>query len=287
MRKMEDIKTKIDPIVLHTLPFVPTRSRIKGYEMVRKWGDATVTFKAIETLNAYDLVTLLFMLRDYIQNRSQWIKVTKIDKKGRYMLQRTINLEQYAKERLVLNKKINRKNIFKSIRRLKSIDISLTSPQEEIETNYIFEVTWDKEKDPHCKICEVLVNQRFFDFCVTKGIVVILKRILKYKSEMTILLDVFIQGTKFTKYQEELLFEKIGLNETSLNIRFKRRNLKKIFAEYNKFTDLKFTYNKFTKNWEMVGHKSKTFWEMVGHKREIVGHKSASNAYGKAGFISI
>ena len=276
MTNTDKIKSKLDPIILHSMPFLPTRTRKKKYEITRRWGDRILTLKADETLNTYDFITLCQLLKDYVLNQSRW-KKTGETLENRPILARDIDIELFATEKQIQNKTINRKIIYKSIERLKSIDIILYNKKtkKEINTNYIFEIM--KNDDEFYKSCKILVNQRFFDFCIERGLVIVLDRFFAYKHETTILLDVFVQSTRFTNYDENMLFEKCGLNETNLNERYKRRNLKKIFCEFNRFNNIKFEYNSSTKKWQTEKHKR----AVASHKRAVASHKSARNAYGQ------
>jgi hypothetical protein len=61
------LETKIDHNTLHFLPFLPTRKRQKGYYIKRTWGELIIEIIAFETLNTYDLVTLLFVTKEYLK----------------------------------------------------------------------------------------------------------------------------------------------------------------------------------------------------------------------------
>ena len=264
MQNNKPIKSKIDPIVLHTIPFLPSHNRKKNYKIERKWGGKTLTLRAGETLNTYDFITLLQLTKDYVQNKSNWVIVGETLEKGKFILKRKIDISLLVKERGIKNKTANRKTIFKSILRLAGIDVNMTNKKTNDETNtkYIYET---KQETADYKSIEILANQLFLDFCAEKGLVIILDNILHYKRETTVLLDVFIQSTNWDKYNEELLFERIGLNETAANEREKRRLLKKAFKEFNKFNENKFI---------LTGNG----WEIAIHKREIAIHKPARNA---------
>jgi hypothetical protein len=57
--------------MMHVLPVVPSRTRIKGYERTIpvNWGGIiALTIRAHETLNAFDLLTLLAITRLFIEN---------------------------------------------------------------------------------------------------------------------------------------------------------------------------------------------------------------------------
>jgi DNA-binding transcriptional regulator GbsR (MarR family) len=90
------------------------------------------------------------------------------------------------------------------------------------------------------------------------------------------LLDVFIQSTKWQKYSEELLFERIGLNDSNLAKKEKRRILKKAFFEFNEFNKFNFTFG--NEEWKK---------EISTHVREISTHQAARNTYGDKALKSI
>ncbi len=287
MKDIKEIKSKIDPVILHTMPFLPAHNRKKDYLIKRRWGTQVLTLRAYETLNGYDLITLLQMLKDYIQNRSKWEKVGETLEPGKFILKREIDISSIAKERNIKNNDAsNRKSIINSIKRWASVDCQLVDEKNnsEINTKYIYESKIINTKN--YKTMEILINQRFFDFCVNEGLVIILNEIIKYKHETTILLDVFIQSTKWQRYDEKLLFEKIGLNETNLKEREKRRILKRTFTEFNENNkSITYAHDTKNKNWEksIATHKK----SIATHKRSIATHKPARNPYRRKGLISI
>ena len=268
-----NIKSKIDPIILHTIPFLPSRTRKENYQIKREWGDRTLTLRAKETLNTYDFITLLQLLKDYVQKQSEWEKVGETLEKGKFILRKKIDISALARERGVLNKTANKKTILKSILRLAGIDVNMTNKKtgDENNTKYIYETKYKgdnqiseydyyknngisstPQETADYKEIEVLANQLFFDFCINNGLVINLDNILKYSKENTVLLDVFIQSTNWDKYNEELLFERCGLNETAMSEKEKRRLLKKSFTEFNKFNENKFTLTE--TRWEKKGN---------------------------------
>ena len=281
-----NIKSKIDPIILHTVPFLPSRTRKENYMIKREWGDRTLTLRAKETINTYDFITLLQLVKDYIQNQSEWEAVGETLEKGKFILRKKIDISNLTKERGVLNKTANRKTILKSILRLAGIDVNMTNKKtnEENNTKYIYETKYKgshilsdydyyllsegiaqhEQEIADYKSIEVLANQSFFDFCIEKGLVIKLDNIFKYSSENTALLDIFIQSTDWVKYNEELLFERIGLNETAMSNIDKRKMLKKTFKEYNNFNDNKFIL-------------TENRWEMTTPKREMTTPKPVRN----------
>lgn len=277
MATKNNIKTKIDPVILHTTPFLPTHNRKKNYYIERKWGTRVLMLRAKETLNGYDLITLLQLIKDYIQNKSNWETIGETLEKGKFILRRKIDISDLARERGSWNKTSSRKSILNSIERWVSVDVQMTNEKDnsKINTKYIYEL---KITDKSFKSVELLVNQLFFDFCIKRGLVVNLDRLIAYKHETTVLLDVFIQSTRFQQYNEEILFERCGLNETSSARGEKRRILKKIFNEFNKSNEVRYFFNKQNNKWER---------ETAIQKRETAIQKPARNSHRQKGLISI
>ena len=225
--------TRFDPNILHNLPFLPSKIRQKTFKITRVFGTQKLTLTAFETLNHLDLLTLFQLVKDYISNKSNYINAGILE--DFEVLQGNIDLETMVKDRGLKNQKINRKTIWDSINRFQDVkvELSYTDSPQVVRTKYIFQSETDNENELYN--CKIYINKKFFDFCVSSGIIIEIEKLFKYKSAYTVLLDVFIQSTKWQKYDEELLFERIGLNDTKLSKKEKRRILKRAFSEYNGF----------------------------------------------------
>ena len=266
--------TKFDPNILHNLPFLASKIRQKTFKITRTFGTQKLTLTAFETLNHLDLLTLFQLVKDYIVNKSNYEEAGQLE--NFEVLRAKINLEKLVTERGILNKKTNRKTIWDSIDRFQNVRVELSyadSPKV-VRTKYIFQSETDNENDLYN--CVIFINKKFFDFCVSSGIIIEIERLFKYSSAHTILLDVFIQSTKWQKYSEELLFERIGLNNSNLAKKEKRRILKKAFFEFNEFNNFNFSFS--SEEWKR---------EISTHRREISTHQAASNAYGDKTLKSI
>lgn len=168
-----------------------------------------------------------------MENKPEW-KKTGETLEGKEILKRSLNLTNLTAERGIANKSVNRNSIYQSLERWLSVRITRINNNDLItKTRYIFEIKTDNKKQN----VELLVNARFFDFCCNKGITIILDWLFIYKFSTSILLDVFLQSTKWEQYKEELLFERCGINETNLKKIDKRKILRKTFKEINKFGD--------------------------------------------------
>jgi hypothetical protein len=230
--------TRFDPNILHNLPFLPSKIRQKTFRITRTFGTQKLTLTAFETINHLDLLTLFQLVKDYIMNKSNYVEAGKLE--DFEVLQGQINLEKIVKERNLKNQKTNRKTIWDSIYRFQNVNVELsyTDSRKVVRTKYIFQSETDNDNDLYN--CKIFINKKFFDFCVQSGIVLEIEKLFRYKSAYTILLDVFIQSTKWNNYKEELLFERIGLNDSNLAKKEKRRILKKTFREFNDFNNFDF-----------------------------------------------
>ena len=243
--------TKIDPYLLHCLPFSPSHIRRGGFKVSRVFGTTEMTVTAFETLNHLDLLTILQLSKYYITNRSEYGESARVD--GFEVLKGYINLAELATERGLLNKKANRKTILDSIKRLKSADVDFTylnkfgKPEKTVYTKYIFQIEAPENND--LNEVAIIVNKAFLDFCIDNGVIVNISRLYKYKSAYTFFLDVFLQGTHWNSYDEGLLFEKIGLDIINMPGWEKRRMLKKAFWEIKTITGLDFQFQKNSKKW--------------------------------------
>ena len=229
---------KTDPTLLHTLPFSASWKRKKEFTKTVKWGDITVTLESPQTINAYDLVTLLQLLKKYIQNSNLFNKVSE-NLEGKSVIRCKLKPSDFMKERGLENDPHNRESFIDSLFRWKGVDYTESSPKGKLKTSFIYEVFYDKIKDE----IEILLNEKFFDFCISKkGLAIDFKQVLQYKSPRTILLDLFIQSTKWNQYHEDLLYEKIGLNDTDMRSWDKRDALRKCFHDIKLHANLDFTY---------------------------------------------
>ena len=189
--------TRMDPDTLHFLPFLPNRNREGKMELERTWGNYTLKIRAFETLNAYDLITLMFITREYV-NKGYVSGYIDIDSAGEKKEVAKVNLDVLSimKEKGVLNKRKNREAFLKSVWRLKSTELVFYHKKDKSYryTYYIYE--FDVDKDIYSIV--IYANKRFVDFILKSGLLVNMGRILKYneKEQYAILLDIYIQSTK-------------------------------------------------------------------------------------------
>ncbi|MHB1665334.1 MAG: hypothetical protein ACYCT7_08770 [bacterium] len=242
--------SKIDSFLIHSMPFLPVQNRKKDFEIVRSWGKQFIKITAPETLNAYDLISLLQFLRHYIQNRKNYKEFNwgnEGDKKVLFGCE--IDLSEFCRERNISDNKHNRETIFNSFKRIFEMKIELGEGQDlknKSLTRFIYDIEPDKNKE--YKKINVLVNKLFFEFCLKKGLMINLDKLIRHqKNYYAILLDAFIQSTDFEKYDEELLFERTGLSKTGCSNKDKREVLKKAFSQIDE--NKKYSYDKKYKKW--------------------------------------
>ena len=259
MKSIKNLESKLDYRTLHFLPFLPSRKR-EQMEIERKWGDVVFKAKAPESLNTYDLITLMFVIKEYL--KQDW-DIIEID--GKEAAIKNLDLVKLIKERRIFNKKINRKTILDSILRLSQVDLFFTKNGKIRMTKYIYDVRYNNDY----KEIEIFANKKFIETVTNKGILVNLSNFLKLekeangRTEYSILLYAFMQGTKtkFTikgrallkwreKYREDLLFSVLNLNNTNLDKRKKREKLKEAFVILNEALDVPiYRYNKIEEMW--------------------------------------
>jgi len=258
------LETKLDHKTLHFIPFLPTRKRTKKFKLKGYWGDTDFMIKAPESVNTYDLVTLMFVTKAYLkENWSAGYIGTGNNRREIAGLE--LNLEQVCKERGILNKKINRETILNSLIRLSHIDLFFIKNNQTIMTKYVYEIRYDLD----FKKVEIYANKRFIEFISEKGILLNLSNFVKLEQiksegkEYATLLYAFLSGTKTKtnwgnrtilkwreKYDEELLFNAIKLNKTNMPLKRKREELKKAFKILHKELELPlYTFDKTEKMW--------------------------------------
>ncbi len=257
------LETKLDHKTLHFIPFLPTRKRTKKFNLKGKWGDVDFTIKAPETVNTYDLITLMFVTKAYLK-KNWYAGFIGEDEEKREIAGLELDLIQVCKERGILNKKINRETILNSLLRLSHIDLFFKTNNKETMTKYIYEIRYDLDY----KKAKIYANKKFIEFISDKGILLNLSNFVKLEQikregkEYAILLYTFLNGTKTKtnfkgknilkwreKYDEELLFNSTKLNETKLPLKRKREELKKAFKILNE--DLNMPIYDFNRNEKM------------------------------------
>jgi hypothetical protein len=244
IKQKSKLETKLDHKTLHYLPFLPTRARKSNFKLEKAWGEQKCRIEAPESINAYDLVTLMFIARAYL-SKNWYAGYIGEGVEKREIAGLEIDLEATCKARGIYNKKVNRKTIFNSIRRLSHIDILFqTKTNKGIMTKYLYEVRYDLDY----KKVKVYANKNFIEFITKNGISLDLDNFVKLEQikakskDYAILLYAFMSGTKTKrefkgktifqwreKYNEELLFDRLGFNETKLPTKRKREELKKAF----------------------------------------------------------
>jgi DNA-binding MltR family transcriptional regulator len=244
---------KLDHITLHSLPFLPARNRTKGYKIERKWGNTKVTITAIETLNTYDLITLILVLKEYLNNKHEEVKIDDTE-----IVQIVINVKKILRERGIVNKITNRETFFNSLKRLKTIELEVIKEgMRKVVTNYFFEIKADNE----INTVKILANKKYINHLITRGIFINLNKILKYnnKEQYTVLLDLYLQGTKVKRkdgkyylknyYSNPEIEFALKLDLTNLPSYKKRQIIKKSFNNIFKDDEITYTYNKEKNIW--------------------------------------
>ena len=248
-------ETKINPDTMHFLPFVPSRKRQKGFYLKRTYGKKSMEITASETLNTYDLMTLLFMTREYVANG--YIAGHFDDEEIAGI---KISTNKFLHDLGISTNKNNKVTLKKSLLRLKSIDIVFSTEEEEIYTNYIYMVKFSKKLDEFI----IYANLDFIEMVVNGGMLVNLERLTGYESkdQYSILLDLYLQGTKTVgkiknkktlryreKYTNRDIENALKLDCTNLANDKKRKKIAEVFKQLNEKGLPKYTYEKYADCW--------------------------------------
>ena len=260
------LETKLDHKTLHFLPFLPTRKRTKKFKLKGEWGQTEFAIEAAETVNTYDLITLMFVTKAYLK-KNWYAGYLGENEEKRIVAGLELDLVQVCKERGILNKKQNRESILGSLLRLSNINLFFTNKQThtQIATKYLYEIRYDLEY----KIVKIYANKAFVEFISNNGILLNLTNFIQLEQvkakakEYAILLYTFLNGTKEKieyktkkflkwreKYTEKLLFQALKLDNTNMIIKEKRRILKESFQILHKELNLPiYIYKKHEKIW--------------------------------------
>jgi len=251
--------TKMHHRIMHTLPFVPSRKRQKGFEIVRHYGTWSLHMKAFETLNHYDLITLLFLAKRYLEHDFQDLGRREDD--GRRLVRVDIDLEQLVKERGLHNKRPNRHSVVASLERLMNCNFTVISEEGRTSAWVIAALHHDKQE----KNVEVDCNARFLEWCA-RGILVNLGRLVAYGDNgVAVLVDTYLQGRKQQKDGRWVYRDWVGENELFGLLdphkkmpRFRlRQQLGGAFGLLEQHGMPRYTYNRARRRWER-GLRSKS-----------------------------
>lgn len=256
-KPIKDINvTKVKPDVLHFLPFKPSHTRKKGFYVKRKYGPQEIEIEAKETLNTYDLITFAQIINEYLSNQN--LAITG-EVNGKPILQINFDLGKLCKIRGFENKKVVRKRLYESFRRLYSIDLTYHKIETTNHTKYIYDIEFDHENYNNISLA---TNKKFLEFCI-KGLRWDYGRLMNYgKKGYATLLDTYLQGTKSKNppkrivweyrytYPQDTLFEALYLNETNMSHNDKHKELKKAFDDIHKIGGLpQYVYVKSQDKW--------------------------------------
>ena len=253
---------KFDPETAKTLPISANRKRKIGWIAERKYNNLTLSIKAFESLNAYDLIALFQMLDDYSKNNKNWEHrgTTRFgaDDYERILVYRKFDIKELCKQRNISTNKNNRKSITESFERWYKTEITYKRQTYTTKTRYIFELKVNEEYNT----IEIIANKNFMDFCLKNGMAMNWERLTKYgKSYYGLQLDIYIQfraisyGKKNKKYKypniikEETLFKHLGIDEEIKEIKHKREKVKQAFKKFEKITGQKYIYDNLEKKW--------------------------------------
>lgn len=244
--------TKMHHRIMHTLPFVASRKRQKGFDIVRHYGDWSLHMRAYETLNYYDLITLLFLAKRYLEQDYEDLGYREDD--GRRVVRMALDLETLVKERGLHNQRTNRHSVVASLERLMDCKFTvITADGTKTAAWIIAALQVDRDE----KRVEVDCNARFLDWCA-KGVLVNLGRLVQYRDNgVAVLVDTYLQGTKQRKggrwmyrdwISEDKLFELIDPHDQVPAYKL-RQQLKNAFALMSQHGMPKYTYNRTRKRW--------------------------------------
>jgi hypothetical protein len=246
--------SKMHHRIMHALPFLASRKRQKGFDLIRHYGDWSLHMRAYETLNYYDLVTLLFLAKRFLEQDYQELGYRDDD--GRRVVRLSLDLELLVRERGLHNQRTNRHSVVASLERL--MDCKFTV----IESNGTKTAAWiisALQTDKHEKNVEVDCNARFLEWC-SRGVLVNLGRLVQYGDNgVAVIVDTYLQGTKRRAangrwmYREWIretdLFELIDPHKTQPHYKL-RQQLRNAFALMQAHGMPQYTYNKLRKRWE-------------------------------------
>jgi hypothetical protein len=237
--------------IIHALPFVPSRKRSKGFEINRAWGNWELNIKAWETLNYYDLITLLLISRAYAEGEYKDISKSNDDRRR---VRVTLDLSKLVKDRGVMNKATNRRTMLKSLLRLQGVNLTFKT-EGSTQTSWLFS---DVKADDKNISIEIDANARFLELCIRNGVLINWKRLAGYGDDgVAIIFDAFLQGTKVKHgkgwvyrdwISEEEAFELIdpeGAQET----KELRRQSQKAFELMHDAGLPEYAYDKVYKRW--------------------------------------
>jgi len=267
---MKNIKqySKIDHKTLHFLPFVPSRTRKKGYALVREYGNWILEITARETLNMYDFINLLYIVKEYMLHGYQAGYIGE-GKDKREVAGINIDVKKFLQLKGIGTNKNNRNSFKKSVMRLKSIDLVYINKEtkKERHTSYIYEF----EVDEDINEIKIYANKAFIDFVANQGILINLERLKLYKDDKNknteqyaILLDLYLQGTKipylhnkktYYKYRDKYSFDEIEkalkFDLTNMRNADKLKKMKETFKQLHEKGNMPlYKYNKIEKVWE-------------------------------------
>lgn len=264
---MKNIKHygKIDHKTLHFLPFVPSRKRSRGYVLTREYGNSELTITALETLNTYDLLTLLYIVKEYTVHGYAAGYIGEGEDR-REIAGIKLDVKKFLAMRGILNKKANRNTLKKSVMRLRTINLVFTNKQTGAErhTSYIYEFDVDKNIEE----IKVYANKAFIDFIIRNGVLVNLERLKLYgdKEQYAILLDLYMQGTKIpykhggrthyayrNKFSHDEIEKALKLDLTDMRHADKLEKIRETFhLLHNKGKLPPYKYNKIERTWEKI-----------------------------------
>jgi len=254
---------RFDADTAKLLPISADRKRKEGFKETRETNNLSITIKAPESLNYYDLIALFQMLDDYSKNNNKWKFQGKMqidEESERILKKRIFSLKDLCIQKGLSTHKNNRKSIADSFERWFNATLIYQYEDEDkpIKTRYIYEYEIDEKKYDELTI---IANTNFLDMCLRDGMAMNWDRLLKYKSYYAMGLDIHLQfraimyGKKTAKYtypniiKEETLFKAAGIDTDVKEIREKRRKLKQAFEKLEKVTGQKYIYDKLERKW--------------------------------------
>lgn len=258
--------SKIDHKTLHFLPFTPSRKRVKGFSIERVWGQWQLNISASETLNVYDLINLLYIVKEYLLNGYSAGYIGDGEER-REVAGIKIDVKKILKLRGISTNKNNRRSFKDSVIRLKTINLIFKNlkQKKEIYTSYIYEF----EVDENIERIKIFANKSFIDFVVENGVLINIERLKKYIDDKNIgqyaiLLDLYLQGTKvkykkgrkeYYAYRNQFSFDELEkalkLDLTEIPQRNKKMFINQTFKILHQKNDLPlYKYNEIRQVWE-------------------------------------
>lgn len=215
MKTTKNVKIQFD--IMHYLPFSCTNKRVRGWEMVKDWGDYKIICRAWETITDADVFIMIAAVKAFQDSNKGDIEHGQMIH-DRPTIALKINVHTFMNGYLSQH---NREYLMQSLRRLSSMQAIEIDKDGERENRYL--LGYDLTRN----VLTLILNKKWYDACVRRGWTLKFDFVRQFQKTARALY-LYLSAQRNTAFYQATLETALGLESREDN---NRAAIRKAFEE--------------------------------------------------------